>query len=75
MTELMLIVDMIKNGTEQDNEGREMKIELEAYDRTCADGCCTTYGYDVFVDGEKIGFTTGEDAFELAELLNEHFKD
>ena len=25
MTELMLIVDMIKNGTEQDNEGREMK--------------------------------------------------
>lgn len=51
-----------------------MKIELEAYDRTCADGCCTTYGYDVFVDGEKIGFTTGEDATELAELLNEHFE-
>jgi hypothetical protein len=41
---------------------------------TCADGCCTTYGYDVFVDGEKIGFTTGEDATELAELLNEHFE-
>ena len=51
-----------------------MKIELEAYDHTCADGCCTTYGYDVFVDGEKIGFTTGEDATELAELLNEHFE-
>lgn len=50
-----------------------MKIELEAYDRTCADGCCTTYGYDVFVDGVKIGFTTGEDATELAELLNETF--
>jgi len=51
-----------------------MKIELEAYDRTCADGCCTTYGYDVFVDGEKIGFTTGEDATELADLLNEYFE-
>jgi hypothetical protein len=24
MTELMLIVDMIKNGTEQDNEGRDL---------------------------------------------------
>ena len=50
-----------------------MKIELEAYDHTCADGCCTTFGYDVFVDGEKIGSTDGEDAYELAELLNEHF--
>lgn len=51
-----------------------MKIELEAYDRTCADGCCTTYGYDVFVDGKKIGFTIGEYATELAELLNEYFE-
>lgn len=50
-----------------------MKIELESYSHTCADGCCYTTGYDVFVDGEKIGFTTGEDAYELVELLNEHF--
>ena len=50
-----------------------MKIELEAYDHTCADGCCYTYGYDVFVDGEKIGSTIGDDAYELAELLNEYF--
>ena len=51
----------------------QMKIELEAYDHTCADGCCTTYGYDVFVDGEKIGSLDGYDARELAELLNETF--
>lgn len=50
-----------------------MKIELQAYDHTCADGCCYTTGYDVFVDGEKIGFTLGEDAQELADLLNEYF--
>jgi hypothetical protein len=50
-----------------------MKIELQAYNRTCADGCCDTYGYDVFLDGEKIG-SIGEDAQELAELLNETFK-
>ena len=50
-----------------------MKIELEAYHHTCADGCCYTTGYDVFVDGEKIGSTVGEDAYELVELLNETF--
>jgi len=50
-----------------------MKITLEHYNHTCGDGCCDTYGYDVFVDGEKIG-SIGEDAQELAELLNETFK-
>jgi hypothetical protein len=50
-----------------------MKITLEYYNHTCADGCCDTYGYDVFLDGEKIG-SIGEDAQELAELLNETFK-
>ena len=51
-----------------------MKITLEYYDHTCADGCCYTTGYDVFIDGEKIGQTIGEDAQELADLLNETFK-
>jgi hypothetical protein len=49
-----------------------MKITLEYYNHTCGDGCCDTYGYDVFVDGEKIG-SIGEDAQDLAELLNETF--
>lgn len=50
-----------------------MKIELEAYEHTCADGCCYITGYDVYVDGKRIGNTSGEDALELADLLNEHF--
>jgi len=51
-----------------------MKIELKSYERpACDNGCCSIWGYDVFVDGEKIGSTIGEDAHELAELLNEHF--
>ena len=29
MTELLLIVDMIKNGTEQDNEGTDIYTESE----------------------------------------------
>ena len=51
-----------------------MNIELKPYDHTCADGCCYSTGYDVFVDGEKIGCTIGEDAMDLAQLLNERFK-
>ena len=50
-----------------------MEIELKPYDHSCSDGCCYSTGYDVFVDGEKIGCTIGEDAWDLAELLNEHF--
>jgi hypothetical protein len=50
-----------------------MKITLEYYNHTCADGCCDTYGYNVLVDGKIIG-SIGEDAQELAELLNETFK-
>jgi hypothetical protein len=51
-----------------------MKIELVPYEHTCADGCCYTTGYDVFIDGEKIGDTIDEDAQQLAELLNEYFE-
>jgi len=50
-----------------------MKIELKAYEHTCADGCCYITGYDVFIDGEKIGSTIDDDAYQLAELLNEYF--
>jgi hypothetical protein len=59
-------IDLIKNQ-------REMKITLEYYTHTCTDGCCYTTGYDVFVDGKNIGLI-GEDAQELAELLNEYFE-
>ena len=50
-----------------------MEITLENYEHTCADGCCYTNGYDVFIDGEKIGFTVGEDAQDLVIVLNEYF--
>ena len=34
MTELMLIVDMIKNGTEQDNEGSDSYVASDLSDST-----------------------------------------
>lgn len=50
-----------------------MEIKLKPYEYTCGDGCCYTTGYDVYLDGEHIGMTYGEDAEELAEVLNEYF--
>ena len=47
-----------------------MKITLEDYHHTCADVCCDTYGYDLFVDGNKIGSFECDDVHRLIELLN-----
>ena len=49
-------------------------IRLDYWDYTCGDGCCYTTGYDVFVDGQKIG-QIDEDAEALAMLLNEYFEN
>ena len=47
-----------------------MKITIEDYYHTCADGCCDTYGYNVFVDGKIIGSIVDDDVNGLVELLN-----
>ena len=46
-----------------------MKITLKDYHHTCPDGCCDTYGYDVFVDGKIIGSIVDDDVNGLVELL------
>lgn len=50
-----------------------MKITLKDYQHTCSDGCCDTYGYDVFVDGTEIGSVEDDDVRGLVELLNTWF--
>lgn len=47
-----------------------MKITIEEYHYTCDDGCCDTYGYNVFVDGKIIGSIVDDDVNGLVELLN-----
>lgn len=51
-----------------------MKITVEPYYHTCADGCCDTYGYNVLVDRKIIGSIVDDDVNGLVELLNLHFK-
>ena len=51
-----------------------MEITLEDYHETCHDGCCTTYGYIVFVDGKRLGSIEGDDVHSLADLLTHYLK-
>ena len=55
------------------SNNKQIYIELNDYEHTCADGCCTTFGYDVYINGEKIGSTNGYDATGLVEVLNQTF--
>jgi len=52
-----------------------MKIELKSWMHTCEDGCCFRTGYDVFLNGNKIGSTEGEDTEELADILNDYYSE
>jgi hypothetical protein len=37
-----------------------VNIKLFHWNHKCADGCCDSYGVDVFVDGNKIGSVNDE---------------
>jgi hypothetical protein len=33
---------------------KKLKIEIEEWSHTCGDGCCYTYGTDIFINGKKV---------------------
>jgi len=43
----------------------ELLIELEEWDHTCNDGCCYTYGVNIFVNGEQIEDEDGTNPHQL----------
>jgi hypothetical protein len=43
----------------------ELLIELEEWDHTCGDGCCYTFGVDIFVNGEQIEDKDGSNPHQL----------
>lgn len=49
-----------------DEKDEKLVIELEEWDHTCGDGCCYTFGTDIYINGEKI---EGEDGFNNHQLL------
>lgn len=45
---------------------KKIKIKLEEWSYDCADGCCTNYGTDIYINGKKI---EGEDGTSNQQLL------
>lgn len=47
-----------------------MKVSLIEWNWTCGDGCCFEWGYDLYIDGEKIeSFPSPDEALEWV-LIN-----
>lgn len=47
-----------------------MKIKLVHWSHQCADGCCDSYGVDIFLNDEKIGEVMDES--EALEVVLRH---
>ena len=49
---------------------KKLKIKLVHWDNTCGDGCCTTYGTDLFIDDKEIeGDYSSVDGEQLKSIL------
>lgn len=48
------------------NKDEELLIELEEWDHTCGDGCCHTYGVNIYINRELI---EDQDGFNNHQLL------
>jgi hypothetical protein len=47
-------------------KNEELLIELEEWDHTCGDGCCYTYGTNIYINGEHL---EDEDGHSQSQLL------
>jgi len=47
----------------------ELLIELEEWDHRCGDGCCYTYGVNIFVNGEQIEDEDGTNPHQLLKAV------
>jgi hypothetical protein len=50
-------------------KSKELLIELEEWDHTCGDGCCYTYGIDIFINGERIEDEDGSNPHQLLKAV------
>ena len=47
----------------------ELLIELEEWDHRCGDGCCYTYGVNIYVNGEQIEDEDGTSSHQLLKAV------
>ena len=58
------IKDYIEIGLED-----EVLIELEEWDHTCGDGCCYTYGVNIYINGDQIEDEDGTNSHQLLKAV------
>lgn len=51
------------------NKEDEILIELESWDHTCGDGCCDTYGTNIYINGELIENEDGTNSSQLLKTI------
>jgi hypothetical protein len=49
----------------KDEKDEELLIELEEWDHRCGDGCCYTYGTNIYINGEQIEDEDGTNPHQL----------
>ena len=48
-----------------------LNIEFEDWEHTCGDGCCYTYGTDIYLNGEKLDEQYAEDSKNALKVVLE----
>ena len=66
--------DYIDEDTDEELYGvslqdEELLIELESWDHTCGDGCCFTYGVNIYINGEQIEDEDGTNPHQLVKAV------
>lgn len=50
-------------------KNEELLIELESWDHRCGDGCCFTYGVNIYINGEQIEDEDGTNPHQLVKAV------
>ena len=53
----------------KDEKDEEVLIELEEWDHKCGDGCCYTYGVNIYINGEQIEDEDGTNSHQLLKAV------
>lgn len=68
------LIDYIEEDTNEECYGvsledEQLLIELKEWDHTCGDGCCYTYGTNIYVNGEQLENEDGTNSHQLVKAV------
>lgn len=51
---------------------KDITIKLKDWDHHCADGCCYSWGQDIYLNGEQLDTQNAEDSQNALRVVLEH---